>query len=212
MSLIKKYSFFFRITTALFLLFSLPLVFCEKITLMYWCNQWNHPILDLFFAQITLLGEGIFYFFILLTLFFFHLPYKKIFLGFLSFVFSSIFVQILKRIVFSDHLRPLQYISDQQMVHFVESIQLHRYYSFPSGHATTIFSCICFYIFAANIQNKVYQISLLGLAFLVAYARVYLLQHFYQDIYCGALIGVIVTTAVYHLFNTGLLNRYCHTK
>jgi membrane-associated phospholipid phosphatase len=48
-----------------------------------------------------------------------------------------------------------------------------------------------------------FSVLLLFVAAVVAYARVYLCQHFYKDIYVGAWVGTWATTLVY-----GVLMRW----
>ncbi len=200
MWIFKRYPLFFLLLSFFFIVFCFPIIFIPKIKLLLWLNKWHHSILDFFFTKITILGEYICFFFMLFILFFFRIAKKKILIGLFSFVFTCIFVQILKHIIFVHHLRPMASISIEKFHHIVANIPLQSYYSFPSGHAATIFSCICFIIFACNIQQLLYQLLLIGIAFLVAYSRVYLVQHFYHDIYFGALIGVIITTYIYSFY------------
>jgi len=69
--------------------------------------------------------------------------------------------------------------------------------SLPSGHAATIFTALCFMHLLVTQKSLWFcGLSLLG-AVVVAYTRVYLCQHFYQDIYVGAWVGTLTTTLVY---------------
>ena len=75
----------------------------------------------------------------------------------------------------------------------MSGIDLHAAFSFPSGHAATIFSlCVGIMLFSAAPARK---LSCFFIALLVAYSRVYLSQHFLIDIYFGSLLGVLVITS-----------------
>ena len=61
-------------------------------------------------------------------------------------------------------------------------------YSFPSGHATNIFTAMVF----LSLKYPKLSPLLLFIAFLVAYSRVYVGVHFPVDITAGALLGTII--------------------
>jgi len=60
--------------------------------------------------------------------------------------------------------------------------------SFPSGHAVRIFA---FSFIAARLKPR-FTIPLYLLAFLVAFSRIYVGQHYPLDVFTGALIGLVV--------------------
>jgi len=60
--------------------------------------------------------------------------------------------------------------------------------SFPSGHAVRIFS----FAFIASKLKPRFTIPLYLLAFLVAFSRIYVGQHYPLDAFIGALIGLLV--------------------
>jgi membrane-associated phospholipid phosphatase len=61
--------------------------------------------------------------------------------------------------------------------------------SFPSGHTLSAFALYGFLAFSSK-NKTVSTVLLLALAVLVAISRVYLLQHFLQDILMGSVLGV----------------------
>jgi membrane-associated phospholipid phosphatase len=65
------------------------------------------------------------------------------------------------------------------------------YHSFPSGHTVTAFSTAI--IIAYWAKKKFWGFPLLLLAALVGYSRMYLSQHFFEDVTAGSTIGVVVT-------------------
>ncbi len=53
-----------------------------------------------------------------------------------------------------------------------------------------------------TVEGFVYATTVLYiLAFLVTISRMYLMQHFFEDTYCGALIGISVTLSIYYIIN-----------
>jgi membrane-associated phospholipid phosphatase len=78
--------------------------------------------------------------------------------------------------------------------------------SFPSGHATTCFAIFTTFAFISR-DNKL-RALLAVLAILFALTRVYLSQHFLEDVLVGSLIGTL--TAVFiglYMFNNRFLEK-----
>jgi membrane-associated phospholipid phosphatase len=188
---------FFIVYTALWLLGLYPLLAWDKVTLLLMINGQHHPALDQFFYYITNLGSGITYTLLLITLLLLRVANRKLLIGASSFVVMSAIVQFLKRIGFSDQLRPIELVPDPTQLHLVGHVAILSHLSFPSGHAATIFTAACLLNLITPIKHIVYSILLLLIATIVAYSRVYLCQHFYTDVYVGMLIGGLVTTFMY---------------
>jgi len=159
-------------------------------------NQINHPAADWFFKHITFVGDGIFVIICIFIFLFISFRFSAFFLA--SYLVSGIITQILKRIVFPNVLRPSAWFGDSSILHTVEGVSLKGSLSFPSGHATTAFAFfLCMAMITANKSLKViYFVS----ACIVAYSRVYLSQHFLNDVYVGAIIGSITSFVFFHLF------------
>lgn len=70
--------------------------------------------------------------------------------------------------------------------------------SFPSGHslgAFALFSLLAFFL----PKRSGYVTAMFFLAISVGVSRVYLVQHFWQDVYAGSLVGVVLAMAVFSL-------------
>lgn len=153
-------------------------------------NYYHAPLLDLFFKIITFAGDG--WFVILMALIFFY--FKKRALSFMiisSYLLSGVFVQLIKR--FFPEPRPSMYfqIHHIEYTKFIEGVTLHNSYSFPSGHTTSVFAlAACIALFYARRRWGVFFAFL---AFLVGYSRVYLGQHFPEDVFAGMFLGVVST-------------------
>ncbi|MCD6090212.1 MAG: phosphatase PAP2 family protein [Bacteroidales bacterium] len=179
------------------LILSSPLLFTEKEFLNLWLNQHHSPFLDVFFKYTTHLGNA----WLLLPLLIFALS-RNYFLSLVLFVttiFESVLVQVvLKNGFFSDIVRPIKYISQSDILHRVEGISVHSLHSFPSGHAQTAFLIFTFLALFCKRSSSAY--ILLFLAALVALSRVYLLQHFFIDVWFGAIIGYIFPVGIAFVF------------
>lgn len=160
-------------------------------------NQFNSPFQDVFFKYITNFGDGLFAISILIVLLFF-INFRKLFIGLAAFLISGIVSQIMKKIIFSDQLRPSKCFSSDQL-HYVDGVVLHSYNSFPSGHATTVFAIFLF--LAYILKNKFYQFVFAIIACLTAYSRVYLSQHFFIDVAAGGILGMVSFLIAYSLLN-----------
>ena len=83
----------------------------------------------------------------------------------------------------------------------VDGVVLHTgFSSFPSGHtlsAFAVFSLLSF--FASNSKRQIFLF--LSLAILVAASRVYLIQHFIEDVWMGSLIGVMLAYLIFQVFS-----------
>ena len=67
---------------------------------------------------------------------------------------------------------------------------MHAMNSFPSGHTITAFAI--FIILAMVVKKQYLKVLFTLTAILAGFSRVYLSQHFLEDIFLGALIGVAI--------------------
>jgi membrane-associated phospholipid phosphatase len=178
--------------------------FYGKKPLHLYFNHLNSPFQDFFFKYFTNFGDGLFAIGILIVLLFF-LNIRKIIIGLAAFLISGLVSQLLKKVFFLDHLRPSKCFSPDQL-HYVEGVALHSYNSFPSGHSTTAFAIFLFLAFV--LKNKFYQVVFALIACLTAYSRVYLSQHFFEDVAVGGIIGIGSFFLSYSIFNTLKINWF----
>jgi len=157
-----------------------------------------------FFKYITHLGDGLFLILIAIILLFFDI--KKSIVLILCYVIAGGFTQFLKEAFFNFEMRPFFYHSFHNFpLKIVEGVEMHSQNSFPSGHATAAFCLFTFLNFYTK-KNSL-KFLLISLALLVAFSRVYLSQHFIEDITVGSLIGTVFTTLfLYLIYNTKFLN------
>jgi membrane-associated phospholipid phosphatase len=135
---------------------------------------------------------------VILAVIFLFFSLRKSFFILSSGLLAGILAQFFKRIIFPEVVRPVKYFGTTQELYLVDGVKMHTAYSFPSGHAATIFAiCLCLAVFS---KNKLVKFLLFLFAFIVAYSRVYLSQHFVNDIFGGSLLGCIVVLAMYQFF------------
>ena len=149
-------------------------------------NAYHSGILTYLFIYATYLGDGIFCIAIGILLFLF----KKRFLSVMvlsSYAISGIIAQILKYFIIEP--RPAILLKDSDYKYFIDDVTLHNLHAFPSGHTASAFALAAVLSFAA--KNKNYSILFLYVAILVGYSRVYLAQHFLNDVFAGAVIGFV---------------------
>ena len=183
---------------ALFLLFQDKLDFQKKI------NQMGNPVLDLVMRNLTYAGDGLFAVLVFIVLLFIRI--KTALIALISFALTAGIVQLLKHTVFDTMKRPYYFLQSDVNFRIIEDLTYHSSNSFPSGHSASIFA-ICTVI-AYQYKSKLsIQLLLVVIAVLVALTRVYLCQHFLQDIIAGSLIGTLISYYT-SLFLESRLNRF----
>ncbi len=188
MSELIKRNLFFLLPVSILLLALIPLLMLvPKTDLHIYLNQYHTDFADIFFKYITVFGSGLSFVFVGMIYLLF--SFRRSFVVISSGILAGLVVQFLKRIVFTGVLRPSVVLEDVTVLHIIDGIKLHTYYSFPSGHSATIFA-LCFSL-AVFANRKILKLALFCLAGLVAYSRIYLSQHFLIDVYAGSVIGLL---------------------
>ncbi|RMG76845.1 MAG: phosphatase PAP2 family protein [Bacteroidetes bacterium] len=182
---------------ALYLLFwltiSIALLLYSKEYIHLKINNINSEITDMFFKYFTHTGDGIFAALVIIAVLLKN-KYQGLFLA-ISAILTGITVQLLKKIVFTDALRPIMHF---EKLHLVEGVTMNKYHSFPSGH-----SAVAFVLFTGLLlltRNKQWKIFFALCAITAAISRVYLSQHFITDIFAGSLIGFVFSVIAYCFF------------
>ncbi|MFT4755216.1 MAG: membrane-associated phospholipid phosphatase [Salibacteraceae bacterium] len=167
-------------------------------------NSFHRPFNDLFFKSITYIGDGITIVIIVLFSLFWSKRYA-LQIG-LSGIVSGLIAQVLKKVVFGPTPRPSKYFNDLEIpLHYVKGVELHTVFSFPSGHATAVFALTTSILL--NLHKKQGDLSLIILAILTAYSRIYLSQHFLSDVLFGSFIGITVALLVNKFLNNTYLRQ-----
>lgn len=184
----------FLITSFVFILIGVIfLVIQDKTSIHLAINEYHHPFLDFFFKYWTYVGDGIVAPIVVVLLGVY--AYKKdgvaaLMLGLGSLIMAGLLSQFLKRVFFSESLRPSAFIGSDQL-YLVPDVDVHALHSFPSGHTTAAFAFLAFIACVFYAKNKLMQIVLALMAVLVGYSRMYLSQHFLEDVVAGACLGIL---------------------
>jgi len=185
---------YFLILHIFFLLFGLlPIILSTDKELCIWINQHHNEYLDIIFKYITFLGDGFFYGIVLIPLLFVKVRWSIA--GLLSYISTGLIAQLLKHIF--EMPRPKHFFANLDL-NYVEGVTLYSNFSFPSGHTTSAFSL--FLILSFLFPKNGLQVLFFVMALLVGFSRVYLMQHFYIDIYIGSIIGVAFTVITLYFF------------
>jgi membrane-associated phospholipid phosphatase len=160
-------------------------------------NGINNSFFDAVVPYATYLGDGFFAILLVVILYFVQKKYSIILL--ISFLISSGITQFLKQVVFPNAMRPMHYFQNDACFHIVQGVVMHTQNSFPSGHATTCFAIFTTFALVWR-ENQKLQALFLVASILLALTRVYLSQHFLEDVLVGSVIGTV--TAVISSFYT----------
>jgi membrane-associated phospholipid phosphatase len=129
-------------------------------------------------------------------------------LGGLVFAIPSLLSIIIKSQFFNNEPRPATYFANTPWVlHHIAGVHMWLVDSFPSGHTITAFSMALLLLYlgeegagspgstrrvrSARLSAWAWSIGLFAWACSVGYSRMYLAQHFFRDVYWGAIIGVV---------------------
>lgn len=107
-------------------------------------------------------------------------------------------VQFLKLIVFNDSVRPAAFFQGKAQLNFIEGVQVFTQNSHPTGH-TAIGFAVCFML-SLFTSNKYLKAVFFFIALFIGVSRVYLLQHFFRDVYVGSLLAMAITTVFWLTF------------
>lgn len=171
------------------------LLFFDKGEEVVFVNRLHSPLLDFVFYYGTSLGNGLLYLAVAAGLLWKNFRHAAI--AFVCFALTGVLVQLLKKIVFPEMLRPAVLLADEPL-HFVEGVKIFKQYSFPSGHTAMAFSLFC--LLSQLMRPRWMSLLFILMALTVGISRIYLVQHFFTDVYFGALLGVGVTSGVWFWF------------
>ncbi len=205
MSLIKnilknlKHAWLFSFVYLLFLIVITYFVSCfSKLDGTILVNKTWTSFQDVLFRAVTHLGGGEM---ALLTVFVIvvFISVRKGLITLICFVFTALITQFLKHVLYAETMRPFIALWDgfnSGELHLALPVELmKKANSFPSGHTTSAFSL--FLIFTLYVKKPIFGLLFGVLAVLASYSRVYLWQHFFEDILFGSVIGFGGTILMY---------------
>ncbi|CAN5333910.1 phosphatase PAP2 family protein [soil metagenome] len=190
----KKNALFFSGFLFFVSLSILLLLFYSKSESFLLLNSYHTQSLTYFFISVTYLGDGLFVIIVGLVLFFLRRRLAGV-LIIASYLLSGGIVQLIKYFVIEP--RPGIFFKDSGYPYFIDNVTLHSMHAFPSGHTASAFALAT--ILSLWVKNKWWSLVFLVLAILAGYSRIYLAQHFLQDVLAGAVIGVTFAIISYLL-------------
>lgn len=196
--MLRENSLFFVLFSVFILAGAIILAFIETGDAVFFFNGQRSWFWDQFFKYGTKIGEAGVYLVALLILLFVGYRYA------ISVPFVGVSVTITAFLLkdYFKHDRPSLYfrklgLLDQLTV--IEGVRLNGgTNSFPSGHTMSAFAIFTF--LALCLPNKKGKgMALFLLALIVGISRIYLVQHFFKDVYLGAIIGVALAFIWYYI-------------
>lgn len=190
-SALKKTNLFLILSAMMIIVGLTLLVLNDKVNSHLFVNASHTEFQDFLFTWITYAGDGTVLAIVsvlIVVLFWNKYGLSVLTFASLNLILVAAVVQTLKHVVYDDAYRPLKFIG-KEILYLVPGIEVHTDNSFPSGHTTAAFA---FFAFIALLWNKKrwVQICCAVLAVLAGYSRIYLSQHFLEDVVAGASIGI----------------------
>ena len=185
------------------------LIAYPKVELHLLLNSCHSDFQDLFFKYYSMLAEWPFYIIALLPLLW---KKKEITLFYAICELSTgAVVQIVKHIFFAP--RPISVFENYPdlVLPLVEGVRLHHSNSFPSGHTSTFFvffTCCALLMLAYKVKVRAKYLMLVlmvALAALGGYSRIYLSQHFTEDVFVGSIIGFVTPCLLFYFAGEKIL-------
>ncbi len=160
----------------------------SRADIYFTINSFHNTFTDTIAPYITDIGEGLTIVILSIVIALFN--YRKAFILAGSYAITAILAQIIKHIINAPRPK-LYFASELKRMYFVKGVEIYSYNSFPSGHTVTAFSAAVALTYLA--KNKSWGVLYLLIAILVGYSRMYLSEHFFEDVIGGSALGVIVT-------------------
>ncbi len=185
---------------ALFLLGGIPFLAADQGALLIQLNDHRSPGGDLFFRWFTKVGEGYGYLAVFLLLLVYKrraawgVPLLGVAVSLVAWIGKTLF----------QHPRPYLYFEQQGLLaqlELIPGVKMHKgLTSFPSGHTMAAFALFTF--LALCFPRKPWlSLTCFCIALLVGVSRMYLVQHFFEDVYSGALLGLGLGILAYYFLN-----------
>lgn len=156
-------------------------------------NGYHTPFLDTFFKYFTEMGASIP--FIIAALLLFHKMGVSLYL-FGALLLNSLLTNSLK-MIFREP-RPKSYFEmfhPDTALQFVDGVTVHAANGFPSGHTSATF--VLMMCLSLVFKNRYLSFVCFLLAVLSGYSRIYLSQHFTEDVLFGAAVGMTVALTLF---------------
>ena len=189
--MIKKQSIFWSIYTIFFVIGLVAIFVIDKGDFIVFFSENRNGFFDKFFQFMSFIVEA--HVFIALALILAIYNYRgTILIGAVGLV--TLVVSSLLKFIFAEP-RPLLYfenIGKLDTINLVEGYSAHiGLTSFPSGHTMAAFAI--FLALAIILKRKYVDFIMICLALLVGLSRIYLVNHFLEDVLAGSILGLLIT-------------------
>jgi membrane-associated phospholipid phosphatase len=150
-------------------------------------NSLSNASFDWFFKGFTTLGSGLIF-----IPFAFVLLFKRLYFivaAAFSLLFTALTVSVFKQGLCHGYPRPTRFFDVDTFSHLIEGYNYYWANSFPSGHTATAFALAALIVLIYN--HKILNLVAFLYAFGISVSRIYLLQHFFIDVYFGSVLGIL---------------------
>ena len=205
-NLLRRNRVFIGLSLMLIIALGLALLYIPKGELhLTLCDHHTHAR-DIFFRYYTQVAEWFPYVVCVALLLFCRIG-DGVFAS-VCMITSALTTQLFKHLINAP--RPITWFAEHMpdvTLPLTDDVQVHAWYSFPSGHTTSFFA-LAFVLCILLTGNTRYsrfsgifiQLLLFILAALGGYSRIYLSQHFAVDVLGGIIIGLGITILFYAIF------------
>lgn len=169
--------------------------------LFQYFNNWNSELLNFLMPAITTMGEGWLIAIVIILVMIVKKRFRNIkFIVVATACMSipSLFTNIIKRIL--DEPRPLKFWDNAEWIHQVPGYEAFYSNAHPSGHTTGAFSLFCFLSLLLSRKWSSVAVIYFALALLTGISRIYLAQHFFDDVWAGSIMGTTVCYLIFKMF------------
>ncbi len=194
-ALFRRYQVYYLLCFSIVLVGLLVLLTIDKGDIVLFFNGVDSAVLDSIFFYVTKLGELIGGILVFVLVYFFGFEKKYLLVCIASILITSLAAQGLKNTIYKSERRPEYSYNDLK---YIEGLERHKQNSFPSGHTTVVFTFTT--LTALGVRKSVFQWILPFLGAAVGISRVYLGQHYFNDVVAGAVLGLLLTSIVHLVF------------
>ncbi|MBI1227346.1 MAG: phosphatase PAP2 family protein [Bacteroidetes bacterium] len=194
--IVKENRFYFLLLSLFIIVGGIYLWQSDKVDAILFYSDNRSPFLNDVFTTVTHFGEAPAYFIIGILAFVVRFRYALL-VALTGFVVMGVSFGM-KSLFGID--RPLAFFTKENLldkINFIDGVQLHSgATSFPSGHSMSAFALFSLLIFLLPTKKR-YVFFFFSMALLVGISRIYLVQHFWPDVYVGGIVGAILAMLIY---------------
>lgn len=176
------------------------------IKLFLWLNSLHSDFFDSIMNFVSGHMEWLPLYLILLGLIIYKYKWKSIWV-ILSIVIAIALADLVSTRIFKEQIQRLRPSHNPDLAGKVHLVKNYTggLYGFVSSHAANSF---CLAVFIIRLfHNRLIRIVMLTYAIIVSYSRIYLGVHYPGDIIGGALLGTLIATGIFYLYQY-LTTRY----